>query len=216
MLSMNLGKGLIRKVLSLLSGKTVAVGGENVLGEGKILKSCFGKYLSAQPNDKIEWNRDKVGQWETFTIAVATNGYSIKSVHGKYLSAQPLGTAELNRTSIGDWENVTIEPIPGQPGKYGIKSTFGKYLSVQPNGTVLWNRDKVGEWETIEIPLNDAPSQPISPPSLYPIPGISGSKKTIKSVHGKYLSAQPNGTAEWNRDKAAAWEMISIKKVQRG
>jgi hypothetical protein len=38
-----------------------------------------------------------------------------------------------------------------------------------------------------------------------------GNGYSIKSVHGKYLSAQPNGKVEWNRDKPAQWETIEIK-----
>ena len=38
----------------------------------------------------------------------------------------------------------------------------------------------------------------------------------IKSVHGKYLSAQPDGSAQWNRDVANAWEHFHLEKRQGG
>lgn len=34
-------------------------------------------------------------------------------------------------------------------------------------------------------------------------------KIALKSCHGKYLSAQPDGSLEWNRDECAAWEWFT-------
>ena len=34
----------------------------------------------------------------------------------------------------------------------------------------------------------------------------------LKSVHGKFLSAQPNGDAEWNRDNNRTWERITFEQ----
>lgn len=50
----------------------IALGWEKIeveeLGDDKVaLKSCHGKYLSAQPNGNLEWNRDNLAAWETFT-----------------------------------------------------------------------------------------------------------------------------------------------------
>ena len=39
---------------------------------------------------------------------------------------------------------------------------------------------------------------------------------SLRSVHGKFLSAQPNGSAEWNRDVASVWEYFSLEKRQGG
>ena len=35
---------------------------------------------------------------------------------------------------------------------------------------------------------------------------------TLKTAHGKYLSAQPNGTLEANRDKAQGWEYFTVER----
>ena len=45
-----------------------------------------------------------------------------------------------------------------------------------------------------------------------PIPGDAHDVLHLKSVHGKYLSAQPDGTAQWNRDHAppGGWEDIQF------
>ena len=39
-------------------------------------------------------------------------------------------------------------------------------------------------------------------------------KVTLRSIHGKYLSAQQDGRAEWNRDIASAWENFDIEMRQ--
>ena len=78
--------------------------------DGKItLKSKWGKYVSAQPDGRVEINRQKALGWETFTVEYSGNNVvCLKSCHGKYLSAQPNGTAEWNRTGTSEWENIEI------------------------------------------------------------------------------------------------------------
>ena len=39
---------------------------------------------------------------------------------------------------------------------------------------------------------------------------VDKNKFTLKSFHGKYLSAQANGNLDCNRDKAQAWEHFTI------
>ena len=34
---------------------------------------------------------------------------------------------------------------------------------------------------------------------------------SLRSVHGKYLSAQPDGCAEWNRVLASTWEYFHVE-----
>ena len=38
----------------------------------------------------------------------------------------------------------------------------------------------------------------------------------LRSVHGKFLSAQPDGSAQWNRDVASAWEYFHIEERPGG
>ena len=35
---------------------------------------------------------------------------------------------------------------------------------------------------------------------------------SLRSVHGKFLSAQPDGSAQWNRDVASGWEYFHLEK----
>ena len=39
---------------------------------------------------------------------------------------------------------------------------------------------------------------------------------SLRSVHGKFLSAQPDGSAQWNRDVASVWEYFHLEKRQGG
>ena len=39
---------------------------------------------------------------------------------------------------------------------------------------------------------------------------------SLRSVHGMFLSAQPDGRAEWNRGIASEWEYFYLEKRQSG
>ena len=135
----------------------------NDIFEGKVaFKSVHGKYLSAQPDGRAEWNRDKVDVWEYFHLEKRQGGkITLKGAHGKYVSAQPDGSVQINREAAppGGWEEFTIEQHFIQPvGREGydvvrLKSVHGKYLSAQSDGRVEWNRDHApdGGWEDIHF-----------------------------------------------------------------
>ena len=129
---------------------------------GKIsLKSVHGKYLSAQPDGRAEWNRPTACAWEFFELGERDGRkITLRSTHGKYVSAQPDGTVQINRDHAppGGWEEFTVETRPGStPGDahnfLHLKSVHGKYLSAQPDGTAQWNRDHAppGGWEDIQF-----------------------------------------------------------------
>ena len=135
----------------------------NDLAEGKVvLKSVHGKYLSAQPDGRAEWNRDRADVWEYFHLEKRQGGkITLKGAHGKYVSAQPDGSVQINREAAppGGWEEFTVEYRFIQPvgrGGYNavrLKSVHGKYLSAQSDGRVEWNRDHApdGGWEDIDL-----------------------------------------------------------------
>ena len=135
----------------------------NEIVNGKVvIKSMHGKYLSAQPDGRAEWNRDRADVWEYFHLEKRHDGkIALKGAHGKYVSAQPDGSVQINRGSAppGGWEEFTVEHHFIQPvgrGGYGVirlKSSHGKYLSAQPDGRVEWNRDHAvdGGWEDIDM-----------------------------------------------------------------
>ena len=135
----------------------------NQIVNGKVvIKSVHGKYLSAQPDGRAEWNRDSADVWEYFHLEKRQGGkITLKGAHGKYLSAQPDGSVQINRGGAppGGWEEFTVEHHFIQPvgrGGYDVirlKSSHGKYLSAQPDGRVEWNRDHAvdGGWEDVDM-----------------------------------------------------------------
>ena len=139
---------------------------------GKIaLKSVHGKYLSAQPDGRAEWNRTVASNWEFFELGERDGRkITLKSAHGKYVSAQPDGSVQINRDHAppGGWEEFTIETRPGStPGDahdfLHLKSVHGFYLSAQADGTAQWNRDHAppGGWEDIQfVPYSTQNQEP--------------------------------------------------------
>ena len=105
-------------------------------------RSVHGKYLSAQPDGRAEWNRTIAAEWEYFQVEQRQNGkITLKSAHGTYVSAQPDGSVQINRREAppGGWEVFTVEDRGNNV--VGLKSCHGKYLSAQQTGTAQWNRD---------------------------------------------------------------------------
>ncbi|MEE3038404.1 MAG: hypothetical protein VX328_01415, partial [Candidatus Thermoplasmatota archaeon] len=135
----------------------------NDIVEGKVaFKSIHGKYLSAQPDGRAEWNRDRADAWEYFHLEKRKGGkIALRGAHGMYVSAQPDGSVQINRKAApaGGWEEFTVEHQfihPAGKGGYTavrLKSVHGKYLSAQSDGRVEWNRDHApdGGWEDIDM-----------------------------------------------------------------
>ena len=128
------------------------------------LRSVHGKYLSAQPDGRAEWNRDHASTWEHFHLEKRQGGkIALKGVHGMYVSAQPDGSVQINRRAApsGGWEEFTVEDRGNNV--VCLKSCHWKYLSAQQNGTAQWNRDHAprGGWEEIQIEQYRKTSEPI-------------------------------------------------------
>lgn len=129
--------------------KAVPLGANSDLPGPRVFKSCHGKYLSAQPDGRAEWNRDAAREWERILMERAgDNHVALKSVHNKYLSAQPDGRLEWNRDSVRAWETWTAEVTENG---VTLKSAHNKYLSAQPDGSVVAGRSEAGPWERFEV-----------------------------------------------------------------
>ena len=145
------------------NASVLSTGNQSIRNDGgKIaLKSVHGKFLSAQPDGRAEWNRVIASDWEFFELGERDGRkITLRSTHGKYVSAQPDGSVQINRDHAppGGWEEFTVETRPGStPGDahdfLHLKSVHGKYLSAQADGTVQWNRDHAppGGWEDIQF-----------------------------------------------------------------
>jgi len=123
-----------------------------------------GKYLSAQPDGRAEWNREIASTWEHFHLEERQGDkIALKGVHGMYLSAQLDGSVQINRREAppGGWEEFTVEDRGNNV--VCLRSCHGKYLSAQQNGTAQWNRDHAprGGWEEIQIEQYRKTSEPI-------------------------------------------------------
>ena len=126
------------------------------------LLSVHGKYLSAQPDGRAEWNRDHASTWEYFQVEQRHNGkIALKGAHSMYLSAQLDGSVQINRREAQGWEEFTVEDRGNNV--VCLKSCHWKYLSAQQNGTAQWNRDHAprGGWEEIQIEQYRKTSEPI-------------------------------------------------------
>ena len=126
------------------------------------LRSVHGKFLSAQPDGRAEWNRNIAAEWEYFQVEQRHNGkIALKGAHGMYVSAQPDGSVQINREAAPPtgWEEFTVEDRGNNV--ICLKSVHGKYLSAQPDGTAQWNRDYAppGGWEDIRLVHQSSTSQ---------------------------------------------------------
>ena len=126
------------------------------------LKGVHGKYLSAQPDGRAEWNRDIANEWEYFHLEKRQGGkIALKGAHSMYVSAQPDGSVQINRREAppGGWEEFTVELRDN--GVICLKSCHGKYLSAQQDGTAQWNREHAprGGWEDLQIETSGGTGQ---------------------------------------------------------
>ncbi|MDR1176588.1 MAG: DUF569 domain-containing protein [Treponema sp.] len=152
--------GTMDSLKNSMGGMTDALSGDNPLDgltgafsggapelQGKtFFKSCHGKYLSAWPDGRVDWNREWKREWEAVNVEKAGEGkVALKSSHGKYLTAMPDGRAEWKAVKLEAEGKWTVEYLGGG---IALKSCHGKYLSAQPNGAVEANRDAAKEWET--------------------------------------------------------------------
>jgi len=162
------------------------------IAEEKIaLKSVHGKYLSAQPDGRAEWNRDIASEWEYFHLEKRQGGkITLKGAHGMYVSAQADGKVQINRQAAPPtgWEEFTVEDRGDNV--ICLLSVHGKYLSAQMDGTAQWNRDNApkGGWEEFQVVYpggivqkGPATNTASMPPSVI----VSGAGST--EVNGVYM-----------------------------
>ena len=113
------------------------------------LKSTHGKFLSAQPDGDVEWNRSKYLGWErvTFEQWGKDSGF-LKSYHGKYLAATPKHKLEWNRGHKRSWEKFKVYQYEG---KIALQSYHGRYMSANTEGNVNVDRTWKRSWEWFQV-----------------------------------------------------------------
>ena len=133
-----------------------------------------------------------VGPWGTKGL------YAYKS--GKYSGMAFFGTGgiEIQRLSI-----------PHESDKYRPWNRYDPDIPSHIRKKLIELEDD--DTTSIGQPPQPTPAQPsVETPSIDNAEG----KIALKSVHGKYLSSQPDGRAEWNRDIASEWEYFHLEKRQ--
>ena len=71
--------------------------------------SAHDRYLCANPQGGLEWDRTAVGPWETFHIAyVGPNRVTLRTAHNKFVCAEQHGAATANRDAPQEWETFEI------------------------------------------------------------------------------------------------------------
>lgn len=160
------------------------------------LRSVHGKYLSAQPDGRAEWNRDHASTWEYFQVEQRHNGkIALKGAHGMYVSAQHDGSVQINRREAppGGWEEFTVEDRGNNV--VCLKSCHGKYLSAQQDGTAQWNRDHAprGGWEDIQFMQQGGSGQEAvhAPEPIEILEAVAGKPVRFK------LNNPPNHNEAW-------------------
>ena len=155
------------------------------------LRSVHGKYLSAQPDGRAEWNRDHASTWEHFHLEKREGGkIALKGVHGMFVSAQRDGSVQINRRAAppGGWEEFIVEDRGNNV--VCLKSCHGKYLSAQHNGTAQWNRDHAprGGWEDIQFMQQGATGQQQPATTTVSMPSsVTASGAGNSEVNGTYV-----------------------------
>ena len=91
--------------------------------------------------------------------------------------------------------SIGNQSIRNNSGKIAPKSVHGKYLGVRSLMVVLSGIAIASDWEFFELGERD------------------GRKITLRSAHGKHVSAQPDGTVQINRDHAPpnGWEEFTVE-----
>jgi hypothetical protein len=132
---------------------------------------------------------------------------------------------------VGDWGTKGLYAYSS--GQYSGMAYFGTGGSERDRLTMPHESDKYRPWnrydpdipahirkKLIELEDDDStsigqPPQPAAtePHTEAPSIDIDEGKIALKSVHGKYLSAQPDGSY-WNRDIASEWEYFHLEKRQ--
>ena len=148
------------------------------------LKSCHGKYLSAQPDGSLQWNRDECAAWEWFTKEdQEKNRFYLKSAHGKYMvmtqNLEENGNRKQSVVKCDQEEpkfNCAMKFYPNKEFKDKKKFLMCKHEKTHGLG-------EKGEGENIEI-RND-------PTKFRMVKGLTGQPGTVsfesKEKEGHYL-----------------------------
>eukprot|EP01116_Phalansterium_solitarium_P014002 TRINITY_DN3148_c0_g1_i4.p1 TRINITY_DN3148_c0_g1~~TRINITY_DN3148_c0_g1_i4.p1 ORF type:complete len:418 (-),score=50.27 TRINITY_DN3148_c0_g1_i4:258-1511(-) len=180
------------------------------------LQGAHGTYVCAEPNGRVVCNRDVLGSWETFElVSLGADQVALKSAHGAYLCAEPFGRVVCDRVHRREWETWTVCRLADD--QVALRSWHGRYLSAQPDGRLQANRRDLLAWETFRVPvdvplLEQLPQhlEPLGPPALSFFEWSNSNKLALRSVHGKYVCAEPDGPVVCDRHELGPWKTFEV------
>ncbi|MCX6677462.1 MAG: Cys-every-fifth RiPP peptide CefA [Methanothrix sp.] len=185
------------------------------------LKSVDNTFMSAWTDGKcnfpVKWLREWE-QWKMELVAPAEalrygSTICLRSFHGKYLSVATNGTMTADKSWCREWEHYTV--IRSGNAKYNSLISFGDVISLQSfDGKYLiaWplSNEGIGKFGTTVIndikritvvkPGNDKDNSIV----------ISGDIIALKSYHGTFMSAWPEGKCTFPVTLLKDWEKWTI------
>lgn len=169
------------------------------------LRSCEGKYLSAQEDGTLVCDRDDAvnGGWETFSFVQTDHGLALKSnAHKKFVCCEGGGGGgtTCDRDEPQEWESLTVEKEDKHSNEIFLKAHNGQYLCAEDGGggEVNANRDDHGAWETFTIS-----------------PMLHHCHFALKANNGQFLCCEGEKVVA-NRDEAAEWETFKGEQTDHG
>lgn len=115
-----------------------------------LLSRQIRKYVVAEPDGRLDANRNAVGPWEKFQLLKNEDGsYSLCSHHKTYVVAEPNGNVLANRISLGPWEKFTL--ISNDDGSISLKSHHNTFISITKKESLSANANEIGVNEKFSL-----------------------------------------------------------------
>jgi len=202
-------------------------------------RSFYNKWLCVEAGGVVVCDRDNRAEWESFTLLPTPKGkFALRSFFGNFLAAQPDGFLTAENSVIGDWEMFDIEIVGLDDGRVSILGGHGKYISVEQDGRVLANKEKCQSSSEAFDKVVISPCQVAFRSNLtnkwlgtepdgklvckeekrgktevFYIHPAPNSRFSLRSSHGKFLCAEPDGKVYANREIPLEWEYFAIQSI---
>ena len=191
--------GLIKKAeekLPALLAKALEsqiVGMANKAGKGEPL-------ISPEDERKIADYKAKKAAAAAEESKKLRGAFSIKTAHGTWVCAHPDGSI-TGAPHVKEWERYEVDTVPGGlANTVKIKGAHGQFLSVDAQFKVTVSKREAGPSESFDVHVIHSSAT-----------GFTAHLE-CHQTH-KFLSAQPGGHLEGNRDKAAEWEVFTFTRI---
>lgn len=180
------------------------------------------RLMSAESNGGFNINTDKQNSYERFRVQprpaeTLTFGQKISllGVHGKYVVATSAGALNASSASEGAAEQFELLRATdlnhrGAAVRWGepiaLRAAHGQYVMAHSDGNAYASVPHVQTWETFEL-------LPVGTPK-HEFYVTAGDRVALHNqFHNKYLTAEPNGTANANRDNLGLFESFRLGRV---